>query len=200
MDKARYTAAKALVKQEQDGFSNLVLDAVLKKQDLSAQQKAFCSSIFYGTLERQLTLDARLAPYLKKPVEKLDAPVRALLRSGLYQMLYMDVPSSAAVNEAVKLTRALGKASAAGMVNAVLRRAAQPPETAPAYKSEAERLSVEYSVGMPIVELFMRNYPEKCEEILRASFSRSSTSLRVNTLKTTAEELTKRLEEEGVSV
>ena len=55
MDKARYTAAKALVKQEQDGFSNLVLDAVLKKQELSPQQKAFCSSIFYGTLERQLT-------------------------------------------------------------------------------------------------------------------------------------------------
>ena len=88
MDRARYTAAKALIRQEQGGYSNLVLDAALKKQELTPQQAAFCSSLFYGTLERLLTLDARLAPFLKKPIEKLDPPVRAVLRSGLYQVLY----------------------------------------------------------------------------------------------------------------
>lgn len=196
MDRARYTAAKALIRQEQGGYSNLVLDAALKKQELTPQQAAFCSSLFYGTLERLLTLDARLAPFLKKPIEKLDPPVRAVLRSGLYQVLYMEVPPAAAVNESVKLMRHLGKTSASGMVNAVLRRACQGgPE--PVYRDELHRLSVEYSVGRPIVELLQEAYPDRCEEILKASFARPQLSLRVNTLKTTPEALARELAAEG---
>ncbi len=196
MDRARYTAARALMRQEEGGYSNLVLDAALKKQDLTPQQAAFCSSLFYGTLERMLTLDARLAPFLKKPMDRLDPPVRAVLRSGLYQILYMEVPAPAAVNEAVKLVRHLGKTSAGGMVNAVLRRACQSAPQ-PAYEDEIQRLSVEYSVGRPIVELLHRAYPDRCEEILRASFAHPGLSLRVNTLKTTPEALARALEEEG---
>ena len=52
--------------------------------------------------------------------------MRAVLRSGLAQAKYMQVPMSAAVNESVRLTQALGKSSAAGMVNAVLRKAVVP--------------------------------------------------------------------------
>ena len=82
------------------------------------------------------------------------------------------------------------------MVNAVLRRACQSAPQ-PAYEDEIQRLSVEYSVGRPIVELLHRAYPDRCEEILRASFAHPGLSLRVNTLKTTPEALTRALEEEG---
>ena len=120
----RRLAVKALIHQEQAGYANLVLDAELKKctPPLDSRDAAFAARIFYTTLERLPLLDYRINQFTKKPVIKLDAPVRAVLRAGLAQALYMNVPLPAAVNESVKLTRALGKSSAAGMVNAVLRR------------------------------------------------------------------------------
>ena len=122
---ARYLAVRALLHQEQAGYANLVLDAELRRcaPPLPAREAAFAARIFYTVLERQHLLDWMLGRYLKKPVAKLDAPVRAILRAGLAQACFMAVPLPAAVNESVKLTRAYGKSSASGMVNAVLRRA-----------------------------------------------------------------------------
>ena len=118
----RRLAVKALIHQEQAGYANLVLDAELKKcaPPLEGRDAAFAARIFYTTLERLPLLDYILNQFTKKPLAKLDAPVRAVLRAGLAQARYMNVPLPAAVNESVKLTRALGKSSAAGMVNAVL--------------------------------------------------------------------------------
>ena len=53
----RAAAVAALVRQEQDGFSNLVLDAELKRQKLEGRDKAFASAIFYTVLEHRGTLD-----------------------------------------------------------------------------------------------------------------------------------------------
>lgn len=102
----RAAAVAALVRQEQDGFSNLVLDAELKRQQLEGRNKAFASAIFYTVLEHRGTLDYILCQFLPKGLAKLDAPVREILRAALAQARYMQVPVSAAVNEAVKLTRA----------------------------------------------------------------------------------------------
>ena len=119
----RAAAVAALVRQEQDGFSNLILDAELKRQKLEGRDKAFASAIFYTVLEHRGTLDYILEQFLPKGLAKLDAPVREILRAALAQARYMQVPVSAAVNEAVKLTRSFKKSSASGLVNAVLRRA-----------------------------------------------------------------------------
>ena len=107
----RRLAVKALIHQEQAGYANLVLDAELKKCDppMNTRDAAFAARIFYTTLERLPLLDYTIDRYTKKPVAKLDAPVRAVLRSGLAQAKYMQVPMSAAVNESVRLTKALGK-------------------------------------------------------------------------------------------
>ena len=105
----RAAAVAALVRQEQDGFSNLVLDAELKRQQLEGRDKAFASAIFYTVLEHQGTLDHILCQFLPKGLAKLDAPVREILRAALAQARYMQVPVSAAVNEAVKLTRTFKK-------------------------------------------------------------------------------------------
>ncbi len=87
------------------GYSNLVLNETLKKAQLSQTDAAFASKLFYGALERRL-LDHIISSYSKKPVAKLTPAVADILRMSLYQLLYLDsVPDSAAVNEAVKLTR-----------------------------------------------------------------------------------------------
>lgn len=198
MDKARYTAAQALTHQEKNGYANLVLAAALEKQDLSPRDKAFVSAVFYGVCERLLTLDFCLQRYVSKPLEKLDAPVRAVLRSGLYQAMYMQIPTAVAVNESVALCKALKKTSAGSFVNAVLRKAVRVDVTAHDFASQTERLSVLYSVGQPIVALLLQQYPTECEAILAASFAKPATEIRPNALKTTQEQLQQTLQQQGV--
>ena len=197
MDNARRTAVLALVHQEQNGYSNLVLASALEKQSLSARDKAFVSALFYGVTERLLTLDWRLQKCLSKPLKKLDPEVRAILRSGLYQAVYMEIPAAAAVNESVALCRGLRKSSAAGLVNAVLRKAMEQDPTKAGFANRAQRLSVLYSVSRPVVDLFLKQYPEQTERILQAFFETPTVYLRCNTLKNTPEELCRRLESEG---
>ena len=185
MDDPRRAAVAALMKQERDGYANLVLRHALDGFDGAARERAFFSAVFYGTVERMVTLDWLLQKFLKKPLAKLDAPVRAILRSGLYQARYMDsVPVHAAVNESVALTRRMGKASATGMVNAVLRRAAGAGLSEEQFPDEITRLSVTYSVSLQLARLFREKCPARCEEILQASFAQPPLCVRVNTLQT----------------
>ena len=132
-----------------------------------------------------VTLDHILQKFLQKPLVKLDAAVRAILRSGLYQARYLkSVPVRAAISESVTLTRQMGKSSAAGLVNAVLRRAAAYDLTVEHYSNEAERLCVEYSVSPQIAGLLQTRCPDQCEDILKASFTPPPLCVRVNTLQT----------------
>lgn len=199
MNDARRAVVTALMKQEHDGYANLVLHAVLRDFDGAERDRAFVSAAFYGAVERQITLDFLLQKFIAKPLARLDAEVRAVLRAGLYQARYMDgVPVSAAVNESVSLVRRMGKSSAAGMVNAVLRKAAAVDLQAEKFASETQRLCVEYSVSPQIARLLQSALPQECEAILQASFRRNALCVRVNTLKTTADELAAAFEKQGV--
>lgn len=190
MDNARRAAVNALMKQEKDGYSNLVLSAALADFTGSQRDRMFLTAIFYGTVERQITLDFILQKFLPKPLRKLDAPVRAILRSGLYQALYLNsVPVPAAISECVTLTKQMGKTSAAGMVNAVLRRACAGDVTQEIFVDETQRLSVLYSVSSQIASLLREKLPEQCENILRAGFVLPGLCVRVNSLVTTVEEV-----------
>lgn len=200
MDDPRRAAVAALIKQERNGYANLVLRHALEGFDGGARERAFFSAVFYGTVERMVTLDWLLQKFLKTPLAKLDAPVRAILRSGLYQARYLNsVPVHAAVNESVALTRRMGKASAAGMVNAVLRRAAAVELSQERFANETERLGVTYSVSPQLARLLAAKCPARCEQILQASFLSPPLCVRVNTLQTDLPTLRAAFAAEGVS-
>lgn len=196
----RRLAVKALIHQEQAGYANLVLDAELKKctPPLDSRDAAFAARIFYTTLERLPLLDYRINQFTKKPVAKLDAPVRAVLRAGLAQALYMNVPLPAAVNESVKLTRALGKSSAAGMVNAVLRRAVAADVSEADFADPLDRLSIYYCLSRPVAELFYAQFGEEAFPLAAAFYEKPKTTIRVNTLRTNDTALTALLQQEGI--
>ena len=198
----RRLAVKALIHQEQAGYANLVLDAELKKctPPLDSRDAAFAARIFYTTLERLPLLDYRINQFTKKPVAKLDAPVRAVLRAGLAQALYMNVPLPAAVNESVKLTRALGKSSAAGMVNAVLRRAVAADVSEADFADPLDRLSIYYCLSRPVAELFYAQFGEEAFPLAAAFYEKPKTTIRVNTLRTNDTALTALLQQEGHTV
>lgn len=75
-----------------------------------------------GTLRMRGAIDYQLALRLNRPLPRLDAVVRDILRLSAFQLMYLTrTPSSAVINDAVDLTRRGGKTSATGLVNAVLR-------------------------------------------------------------------------------
>ena len=194
----RAAAVAALVRQEQDGFSNLILDAELRRQKLEGRDKAFASAIFYTVLEHQGTLDYILSQFLPKGLAKLDPQVREILRAALAQARYMQVPASAAVNEAVKLTRTFKKASASGLVNAVLRRAIGYDLGSAVFADEVERLMVLGSAGHDVAAFLYEHYPDEALDILTHTADGGLTSLRANPLKGTPEALCEKLLESGV--
>lgn len=196
---ARQTAFAVLRRMEEgEGYSNLVLDAALKTAGLSAADAAFASACVYGVLERRLTLD-----YLLDALSDRRRPsprVRTALRLGAYQILYMDrVPDSAAVNETVALLKK-EQPSAAGFANAVLRRLSAEKVSRLRFDGlpERERLSLECSAPLWLVENLSSDYgAEETSAFLRASLAPPPVYLRVNTLRTTAGELSAALEREG---
>ena len=102
---------------EKGAYSPIVLDGELKRKDYDDRDRAFITAMFYGVIERRLTLDFVIAQFAVNP-DSIDIETKALLRMAIYQIMFMDsVPDSAAVNESVKLSNVKSK----GYVNAVLR-------------------------------------------------------------------------------
>ena len=197
----RMTVIELLIKVSGSAYSNLALDGALSGTDYDKREKAFISRLFYGVIERKLTLDHIISLYSKKPLQKLDSSVLAILETGLYQILYMDsVPDSAAVDESVKLARKCGRSSAAGFVNAVLRNFIRDGKKFPLPKDKIKRLSVEYSCGEALARRLTEQYGyDTAAKFLADSLEPHKLYLRVNNVKTTTEHLLMQLDESGIS-
>lgn len=90
---------------------------------LDSRDHGLAQRLAYGTVQRVRALDHGIEALGRRPVRKLDPPVRAALRLGGYQLAYLDtVPRHAAVNESVELVRAAGLERAVPFTNAVMRR------------------------------------------------------------------------------
>ncbi|MCM1577695.1 MAG: 16S rRNA (cytosine(967)-C(5))-methyltransferase RsmB [Ruminococcus sp.] len=198
---ARLLACRLLERAERGAYSNIALEAELSKSGLDSRDKALAARIFYGTVERKLTLEHLLRAHLSRPLEKLDSPVRNALMTGAYQLLYMDgVPDSAAVNEAVNLVREMKKSSAAGLVNACLRGIIRDGKEIPPVKGDKyDKLSVEYSCPGELIKRISEGYGEdRCMSLLKYSFGENEDFLRVNTLRVSPAELVKSLNVRGI--
>lgn len=89
-------------------YSNIEINRAIKASQLDRRDAALASAIFYGVLERKLTLDRIIRQYSSLPIRKIEDKVLILLEQALYQILYLDkIPDSAAVNEAVNLCKKL---------------------------------------------------------------------------------------------
>ncbi len=92
---------------------------------LDDRDRSLARQLAYGTVQRARTLDYVIETVGRRPVRKLDEPVRAALRLGAFQLAFLDgVPRYAAVNESVELVRRARLERAVPFTNAVLRRLA----------------------------------------------------------------------------
>lgn len=201
---ARSTALDALLQMENnEGYSNLVIDKALKAAGLDRRDSALASTIFYGVLEKKLTLDYFLRKCLRDPEKKLDKTVRMALRCGAYQICCLDrVPDSAAVNETVNAVKERGKAGFAGFVNGVLRNLIRRKESLSLPEGDTPyALSLRYSVPKALISLWRDSYGmENTLRLLEAFQTRAELYIRVNTLKTSPEELKASLEKQEIAL
>ena len=150
---ARRTAVELLVRVERDqAFANVLVPNVLDRSGLSERDRGFVTELVYGTIRRRRACDHLVDRFLHQP--EVDPAVRALLRLGAYQLVFLGTPPHAAVSATV----AVAPKRVRGLVNAVLRRVA---EHEPGWPDEATRLSypdwilrrLEQDLGLSLIHI-----------------------------------------------
>lgn len=202
MDKAREAAVFALERTRRDGaWSSALSDAMKTKYDLDSRSLSLAVSISLGVLQSTALLDYYI-DLNSKSASKIEPKVRDIMRSGAYQLIFMDkIPASAAVNESVALCKKLGYSRVSGFCNAVLRKIASCADKLPEPpgKGTAQYLSVKYSHPQQLAQYIVdrRGY-DAAEAFLAADNTIPDTCLQVNTLKITPDELMARLLAESI--
>ncbi|HEY2496286.1 MAG TPA: 16S rRNA (cytosine(967)-C(5))-methyltransferase RsmB [Candidatus Angelobacter sp.] len=120
---ARLAAFNILLRVEREAaYADELLHSSLL-DNLSPVDRNLTTEIVMGVLRWRFVLDESIARLSFTPFRKLDFEVLTALRMGVYQKQFLSkVPAHAAVNETVELVKYAKKVSAAGLVNAVMRK------------------------------------------------------------------------------
>lgn len=199
MQNERKVLVSAILKAEKNGFSNIILNSILNETDLDNIKKSFVTAAFYGVLERKLTLEYILNKFLKKTVSKAPPYTVAVLKTAAYQILFMKkIPTSAAVNEAVKLMKKSKEKGNSGLVNAVLRKVA---EEGKALLTSINTPEIKYSVSPWIYTKLSKQYSEdKAIAFLENSLNSPPVFIKINILKENTDKILQLLSGEGIEL
>ncbi|MFT9004407.1 MAG: 16S rRNA (cytosine(967)-C(5))-methyltransferase RsmB [Liquorilactobacillus hordei] len=196
---SRLIAVEILTKIAKNGaYSNLAINQVLKKDQLSRVDANLLTIIVYGVLQNLLLLEFWLEPFVKG--KKMDEWVKQLLLMSLYQLKFLDkVPDHAVLNEAIKIAKGKGhdgtRKFVTGVLHAILRKGVY--DTAK-IEDEITRLSINYSVPVWIVEELKKQVGlEKTVSILSSLNKAPKQAIRVNESKISIEDVKNELIVEG---
>ena len=176
-------------------YSNLALDAKIKKFNISGDDRSLFTVLVYGTIEHKLTLDYYIGKLSSIPIEKIERETLNILRLGLYQIMFMRTADHAAVNETVSLAPVRSR----GFVNAILRNYLRRKDTIELPKEPELSLSVKYSFPKETCEKLLSVFGhENTEKLLESMNEPPMMTLRVNTLKTSRDEFLVKLLDKGI--
>lgn len=190
----RAAAVEVLLKTENEGaYVNIALKEELLKYRFKELDKRLLTAIVYGCVRYKMRLDYVISVYSTVKLKKLSDKVLVILRTGIYQMMFLDkIPKSAAVNESVKICAKTAYKSR-GFVNAVLRKAAEGID-----KIKYSDDSVFYSYPKELYDYFVRNF-ENGTEIMSRLNGEGAFTVRANTEKITPDGLMRELEARGIT-
>lgn len=156
------------------------LDTVLANpaDAIDERDRTLAAELAFGVCRWYRRLDALVGRLLQKPLRARDRDVHLLLLVAVYQLLHTRIPAHAAVSEAVRLTRTLGKAWASGMVNGVLRRLQR--EQAELEASVDADPAVRAALPDWLFERLRAAWPAQCDSVLAATQARAPMVLRVD--------------------
>jgi 16S rRNA (cytosine967-C5)-methyltransferase len=154
-----------------------------ESSSLDERDRALARQLAYGSVQRTRTLDHAIETLGRRPVRKLDPPVRAALRLGCYQLVFLDgVPRYAAVNESVELVRTSRLERAVPFTNAVLRRLADGArELCAALPEETpQEAALRHSYPDWVAETWWRELgPGEARDLMRAQNAEPETAVRL---------------------
>jgi len=173
---------------------DLLVDDQFRRQAVSASDRAFIFEIIQGTLRWQKKLEWIVAQFNQGAYQKSPLAIRNILESSLYQILYMDkTPDYAVVNEAVRIAKNLKGEFWARRVNGILRNIIRELPNLPTpdtIREPVEALSVNFSHPEWLVQRWIDQFGvAETTQLCAANNAKPHLSLRVNTIKTTADEL-----------
>ncbi|MDZ5474391.1 16S rRNA (cytosine(967)-C(5))-methyltransferase RsmB [Bacillus sp. 31A1R] len=183
-------------------YSNLLLNNTIKRNEINSKDIGLLTELIYGTLQRKMTLDYYLKPFLKNS-KKLESWVVQLLRLTLYQMVYLDkIPERAAIFEAVEIAKRRGHKGIASLVNGVLRSIQREGlSDLTQISDEAERLAIETSHPTWLVKRWVDQLGfEKAKEMCELNLTAPLQTGRVNITKISREDCLALLTDEGFQV
>ena len=169
-----------------DAYANIALNEKIKSENLTELDKKLVTQLVYGTISKKITLDWYTKPYVKKAKKW----VKNLLAMTVYQIIYMDrIPTSAAVDEAVKIAKKQGDQRLSGFVNGVLRNFTRAElRTFDEISDSTEKLGIQYSMPADLTQKFVKQFGfGKTLKIFQSLEEPSRASLRVNTTLTDVE-------------
>lgn len=185
------------VMEEKKPSHLVIADYLQSHNELGRADKNFVKKTVQGVVERAITLDYVIDCIAKTKTRKQKPAVRNILRLGAYQILYMDVPDSAACNEAVELVKKRKMAGLSGFVNGVLRNIVRQKDS----YSHFDEISVRYSMPQWIVDYFVSKYgTERTKCAFDYYLSENETSIRCNSSIITPDELERSLTDRGIRV
>ncbi|MHB8841953.1 MAG: 16S rRNA (cytosine(967)-C(5))-methyltransferase RsmB [Candidatus Aquicultor sp.] len=202
---AREIALEVIHRVHKTGsYANLLLPKKLQESDLDRRDKAFATELTYGTLRAKGMLDWVIQQFSKQKLDKIPDLVLDLIRMSVYQIMYMDVPDHAAVNEAVLIAKKNFHPGIAKFVNGLLRTIAREKDNLPwpdKEKDPVRYISLKYFHPLWIVKMWIEEFGiEETEALCKADNRPPRLMIRVNTLKATPEKLAAELKEAGWQV
>ena len=199
---ARSLALTILLKiHRQHVRADELIEDFLGDSQINKLDRGFIFELVYGVLRHRETLDWRLNVISDRPMSRLPLTIAMIFRLGAYQLLYLDkIPSSAAVNESVKLSKTVGGRNWSGVMNAVLRNLlSQPtPPWPDPQQDPIGALSIPYSCPSWLVQRWLDTWGfTRTEQLCQATLRIPPVTLRTNTVRCTRSDLLHRLRTEG---
>ena len=194
---ARVTAMQVLIAVIKHGRS---LNSCLNERVETLRDprdRALAKELCYGVLRWYHRLSAILEQLLNKPLRSRDADVQIALLIGVYQILYARVPSHAAVDESVKLTKSRRKSWAGNMVNGVLRTFLRDQQALMSRLEENQ--TAVFSHPEWLIEMVRSAWPDDWQAVLQANNEHPPMSLRVNEKQCSRDEVLAMLANRGIA-
>lgn len=152
-----------------------------QQAQLSEQDEALLQELCFGVCRWYQRLNAKANLLLDKPLKVKDQDIHCLLLLGLYQLEYTRIPAHAAISETVQACKQLKKASASGLINAILRRSQREQKNLE--DKLAQKDDFQYSHPTWLLQRFKKAWPNHWQHICEANNQRAPMTLRVNALK-----------------
>lgn len=193
MSQSRAISANIVLQVVYNGIS---LSEAFTLIEIPDSDRAFIKEMCYGTLRFWIYLQAFLKPLLNTPLKPEDKDIECLLCVGLYQLLFMDVPEYALVNETVTATRILQKSWASKLVNKILRMGIEKKKE---NNIKVQGITSQFSHPNWIIDKTKSAFPEHWENILKANNQKAPLFLRINQTQISLEKYIKLLEKNNIS-